>query len=67
MRGASPAAEELWEENIYEDSNARRALGDGGPTRPAIDGDLMETYARYFARQGWTEAPVALQETRRPG
>ncbi len=67
LRGASPAAEELWEENIYEDSNARRALGDGGPTRPAIDGDLMETYARYFARQGWTEAPVALQETKRRG
>ena len=67
LRGASPAAEELWEENVYDNSNARRALGDGGPTRPAIDGDLMETYARYFARQGWTEAPAALQETRRRG
>jgi len=67
LRGASPEAEELWEENIYEDSNARRALGEGGPTRPAIDGDLMETYARYFAEQGWTGAPAALQETRRRG
>ena len=56
LRGASPAAEELWEENIYEDSNARRALGDDGPSRPDIDGDLMETYARYFTEQGWTEA-----------
>ena len=65
LRGASPAAEELWEENIYEDSNARRALGDDGPTRPVIDGDLMETYARYFAGQGWAEAPVALQKTER--
>jgi amino acid adenylation domain-containing protein/thioester reductase-like protein len=65
LRGASPAAEELWEENIYEDSNTRRALGDGGPTRPAIDEDLMETYARYFARQSWTKAPAALQETKR--
>jgi thioester reductase-like protein/amino acid adenylation domain-containing protein len=65
LRGASPAAEELWEENIYEDSNARRALGEGDPARPAIDGDLMETYARYFARQSWTEAPAGLQETKR--
>ena len=56
LRGASPAAEELWEGNIYEDSNARRALGDGGPSRPAIDGDLIETYARCFTEQGWTEA-----------
>jgi amino acid adenylation domain-containing protein/thioester reductase-like protein len=55
LRGASPAAEELWEENIYEDSNARRALGDDGPSRPDIDGDLMETYAEYFAEQGWIE------------
>ena len=57
LQGASPSADELWEENTYEDHNARRALGDSGPTRPTIDGDLIETYARYFARQGWTEAP----------
>jgi len=56
LRGASPAAEELWEENIYQDSNARRALGDDGPSRPDIDGDLMETYAEYFAEQGWIQA-----------
>jgi thioester reductase-like protein/amino acid adenylation domain-containing protein len=55
LQGASPSADELWEGNTYEDDNARRALGDSGPTRPAIDGDLMETYARYFARQGWVE------------
>jgi amino acid adenylation domain-containing protein/thioester reductase-like protein len=56
LQGASPSADELWERNTYEDHNARRALGESGPTRPAIDGDLMETYARYFARQGWVEA-----------
>jgi thioester reductase-like protein/amino acid adenylation domain-containing protein len=67
LQGASPSADELWEENTYEDRNARRALGDSGPTRPAIDGDLIETYARYFARQGWTEASAALQETSRGG
>ncbi len=64
LQGASPSAEELWEENIYEDRNASRALSEG-PTRPAIDEDLMETYARYFARQDWTGAPAALQETKR--
>jgi hypothetical protein len=67
LQGASPSADELWEENTYDDRNARRTLGDRGPTRPAIDGDLMETYARYFARQGWTEAPVALQKTSKRG
>jgi nucleoside-diphosphate-sugar epimerase len=66
LRGASPSAEELWEQIIYEDRNARRALNDG-PTRPAIDGALMDTYARYFAQQGWIGAPAALQETRRRG
>src|SRR5215216_3375849 len=62
LQGASPSAEELWEGNTYEDHNAGRALSEG-PTRPAIDGALMETYARYFARQGWT----GLQETSRRG
>jgi len=67
LQGASPSADELWEGNTYEDHNARCALGDSGPTRPAIDGDLVETYARYFARQGWIEAPAALQKTSRRG
>ena len=67
LQGASPSADELWEGNTYQDDNARRVLGDGGPTRPAIDGDLMQTYARYFARQGWVEAPTALQKTSRRG
>ena len=53
--GAAPAAEELVDDNTYDDSNTRRALGDG-PTRPDIDGDLLEAYARYFAEQGWIEA-----------
>ncbi|MBA2535358.1 MAG: thioester reductase domain-containing protein [Rubrobacter sp.] len=57
--GAAPAADELWEDNSYEDRNTRRALGDDGPTRPAINGDLLETYAQYFAEQGWTPASEA--------
>jgi nucleoside-diphosphate-sugar epimerase len=63
--GAAPAAGELWENNSYEDHNTRRALGDDGPTRPAIDGDLLETYAQYFAQQGWTPASVAPAGSRR--
>jgi len=54
--GAAPPAEELRDDNTYDDSNARRILGDEGPSRPAIDGDLLETYAAYFAEQGWIEA-----------
>jgi amino acid adenylation domain-containing protein/thioester reductase-like protein len=53
VRGAVPAAEDLRDDNNYDDRNTRRALSDGGPTRPDIDGELMETYARYFAQQGW--------------
>jgi amino acid adenylation domain-containing protein/thioester reductase-like protein len=54
--GAVPAAEALRDDNTYDDGNTRRALGDDGPTRPAIDEDLLEAYARYFAEQGWIEA-----------
>jgi len=53
VRATAPAAEDLRDDNTYDDHNTRRALSDGGPTRPAIDGKLMQTYARYFAQQGW--------------
>jgi thioester reductase-like protein len=60
--GAAPAAEELRDDNAYDDGNTRRAMGDDGPSRPAIDGNLMETYAAYFAKQGWIEAPGIRQQ-----
>jgi thioester reductase-like protein/amino acid adenylation domain-containing protein len=60
--GAAPDAGELWEDNSYQDGNTRRVLGNEGPTRPAIDGDLMETYAQYFAEQGWIEEPGVRQQ-----
>ena len=63
LRGA--AAEDLDDGNVYDDSNARRALGDGGPQRPDIDGVLLATYALYFAERGWVEAPATLHETGR--
>ncbi len=59
---AAPASDELKEDNAYEDGNTRRALGDGGPTRPAIDVTLMQTYASYFAEQGWIEATGIRQQ-----
>ena len=63
LRGAAPDPEDLSDGNVHDDRNTRRVLGDAGPRRPAVDGDLLLTYARYFADRGW--APPALQETGR--
>jgi hypothetical protein len=46
----------LGDDNTYDDNNTRRILGSDGPTRPAIDEDLLETYAQYFAERDWIEA-----------
>jgi amino acid adenylation domain-containing protein/thioester reductase-like protein len=59
---AAPASDELREDNTYEDRNTCHALGHDGPTRPAIDVTLMETYASYFAEQGWIEATGIRQQ-----
>ena len=61
VSGAAPAAEELRDDNTYDDNNTRRILGSDGPTRPAIDEDLLETYAQYFAERGWIEASTRHQ------
>ena len=66
LRGAAPAAEELVDGNTYDDRNAGRDLRDG-PRRPAIDAELLETYARYFVERGLVEAPATLHETGRRG
>ncbi len=65
VNGAAPAADELGDDNDYDDTNTRRVLGDDGPARPPVDEDLLETYVRYFAQQGWIEAPAALQEVQK--
>jgi amino acid adenylation domain-containing protein/thioester reductase-like protein len=65
LRGAAPGATELSDGNVYDDGNLRHALRNGGPQRPEVDGELMETYARYFAERGWTGTPSALQEAER--
>jgi len=56
VSAAAPAAEELRDDNTYDDANTRRVLGNDGPARPAIDEDLLDTYARYFAERGWIKA-----------
>jgi len=69
LRGAAPGAEDLSDGNVYDDRDTRRVLGEDGPRRPALDEDLVLTYARYFADRGWAPTPSALQEasTRRRG
>jgi hypothetical protein len=65
LRGAAPGAEDLSDGNVYDDRNTRRVLGQDGPRRPALDGDLVLTYARYFADRGWAPALSTLQEADR--
>jgi amino acid adenylation domain-containing protein/thioester reductase-like protein len=63
--GAAPGTQEIWDGNAYDDRNTRSALRDKGPERPVIDAALLGRYARYFAGQGWVEAPPALTGDRR--
>lgn len=65
LRGAAPDAGDLSDGNIYDDRNTRLALSESGPRRPDVDGDLLLTYARYFAVRGWASEPSALQEAGR--
>jgi thioester reductase-like protein len=65
LRGAAPTAEGLSDGNVYDDRHTRRVLGEDGPRRPALDGDLVLTYARYFADRGWAPTLSALQEAGR--
>jgi len=65
LRGAAPGVGEIWDGNVYDDSNTRRVLGRAGLRRPEIDGELLGRYVRFFARRGWVEAPPALSGDRR--
>jgi amino acid adenylation domain-containing protein/thioester reductase-like protein len=67
LRGALPEEEGLRDDNVYDDRNARRILGDDGPRRPRVDRELLLTYARYFASRGWAPDPAALQDAGRRG
>jgi hypothetical protein len=67
LRGALPGPEGLTDGNVCDVGNTRRVLGEGGSRRPELDGDLIRTYARCFAAQGWAPAPAALQNADRRG
>lgn len=66
LRGVAPEGDDLWDDNTYDDRHTRSTLGDDGPRRPAVDKDLIETYARYFAERGWIPTP-AFEEVNRRG
>ncbi len=67
LRGAAPGPDELGDGNDYDDRNTSTSIRNDGPRRPDFDEDLIETYVRYFARQGWVEEPSALREANRRG
>jgi amino acid adenylation domain-containing protein/thioester reductase-like protein len=57
LGGAAPETHELWDGNIYDDSNTRRTLRGSGLRRPQVDASLLGNYVRYFVERGWVEAP----------
>jgi len=65
LDGTASGVQEIWDGNTYDDRNTRRALEGSGLERPVIDAALLGRYARYFAKQGWVEAPPALSGERR--
>ena len=65
LRGSAPGEQEIRDDNSYDDANTRRALEGRGLGRPAIDGELLESYVGYFAERGWVEAPPALSDALR--
>jgi hypothetical protein len=65
LHGTTPGEHEIRDDNTYDDRNTRRVLEGSGLRRPEIGPDLLENCARYFAEQGWIEAPPALSGGRR--
>jgi amino acid adenylation domain-containing protein/thioester reductase-like protein len=57
LGGAASETYELWDGNIYDDSNTRRALQGSELRRPQIDASLFRNYVRYFVEEGWVEPP----------
>ena len=57
LSGAAPEAHELWDGNLYDDSNTRRVLEKTSMRRPGLNPSLLGNYARHFADRGWVETP----------
>ncbi|HZY65268.1 MAG TPA: amino acid adenylation domain-containing protein [Rubrobacteraceae bacterium] len=53
LSGAAPEAHELWDGNLYDDSNTRQVLEKTGLRRPDLNPSLLGNYARHFADRGW--------------
>ena len=64
LRGAAPEEDEIGDGNAYDDRNVRHALEGSGLRRPETGARLLETYARYFASQGWAPEPRELSAGR---
>ena len=60
LRVGAPDVDEIWDGNIYDDRNTRRAFRGSGLQRPEIDETLIGNYVRYFAGEGWIPAPSEL-------
>jgi thioester reductase-like protein len=67
LGGATPETHELWDGNVYDDSNTRYALRRSGLQRPQIDASLFRNYVRYFVEEGWVEPPPESSSRRRTG
>ena len=57
LDGATPGEHELWDGNVYDDSNTRQVLQRTGLRRPDINPTLLGAYARHFAERGWAGSP----------
>ena len=54
LSGTAPEAHELWDGNLYDDSNTQQVLGKTGLRRPDLNPSLLGNYARHFAdRESW--------------
>jgi thioester reductase-like protein len=67
LGGAASETYELWDGNIYDDSNTRRALQGSELRRPQIDASLLRNYVRYFVEEGWVEPPPESSDGRSAG
>jgi hypothetical protein len=67
LGGAASETYDLWDGNIYDDSNTRRALQGSELRRPQIDASLFRNYVRYFVEEGWVEPPPESSDGRSAG
>ncbi len=58
--GEAPETHELWDGNIYDDSNTRYALRGSALRRPQVDASLLRNYVDHFVREGQVEEPPRL-------